>query len=87
MFSPAALLALVESRVFTRAGARAGSTLDVGELIHAYGRELVQRDPARALEYYMLAARAARDALPVKGRLLRELLTESKAYGAPPTCG
>jgi hypothetical protein len=34
-----------------------------------------------ALEYYMLAARAAGDALPVKGRLLLELLTESKAYG------
>ncbi len=53
----------------------------MGELIHAYGRQFLHRNVQLALEYYMLAARAAGDALPVKGRLLLELLTESKAYG------
>ena len=61
--------------------AMAGSQ-DVGELVHAYGRQFLHRRVQLALEYYMLAARAAGDALPAKGRLLKELLTESKAYGA-----
>ena len=64
------------------AGGRGGvAAVDAGELMHLYGRDFLGRDPRMALEYYMLAARAAGDSLPVKGRLLRELLTESKAYG------
>ena len=63
------------------AGGQAVGPQNVGELIHAYGRQFVHRNVQLALEYYMLAARAAGDALPVKGRLLLELLTESKAYG------
>ena len=64
------------------AGGRGGvAAVDAGELVHLYGRDFLGRDPRMALEYYMLAARAAGDSLPVKGRLLRELLTESKAYG------
>ena len=63
------------------AGGPGGASQDVGELVHAYGRQFLQRHVQLALEYYMVAARAAGDALPAKGRLLKELLTESKAYG------
>ncbi len=65
------------------AGGPGGASQDVGELVHAYGRQFLQRHVQLALEYYMLAARAAGDALPAEGRLLKELLTESKAYGVP----
>ena len=68
------------------AGGPGSGFQEVGELVHAYGRQFLQRHVQLALEYYMLAARAAGDALPAKGRLLKELLTESKAYGVCIQC-
>lgn len=52
-----------------------------GRLLHQYGRSLVHGNIALALEYYMLSAAAQGGSLQVRGALLRELLTESKAYG------
>ncbi|KAL4859943.1 Nuclear pore complex protein NUP93A [Chlorella vulgaris] len=62
-------------------GGGGGRALDVGSLIHRYGKEFLYTDPQLALEYYMLAAAALGGSVQVKGQLLRELLVESKAYG------
>lgn len=53
----------------------------VGGIIHQYAHSLVHGDVALALEYYMLAAAAMGGSLGVRGALLKELLSESKAYG------
>jgi nuclear pore complex protein Nup93 len=52
-----------------------------GRLLHQYGRSLAHGDAELALEYYMLSAAAQGGGLAVRGALLRELLTESRAYG------
>lgn len=54
----------------------------VGALAHQYGRSLLHGDLSVALEYYMLAATTQGGSAAVRGSLLRELLTEGKAYGA-----
>jgi hypothetical protein len=56
--------------------------MDIGAYVHLYGREFVHTDVRLALEYYLAAARVQGDTNAVRGRLLRELLTESRAYGA-----
>lgn len=56
--------------------------MDIGAYVHLYGREFVHTDVRLALEYYLAAARVQRDTPAARGRLLRELLTESRAYGA-----
>lgn len=53
----------------------------IGSLIHQYGHSLIHGDVKLALEYYMLAASALGGSLGVRGALLKELLSESKAYG------
>ncbi|KAK9915316.1 hypothetical protein WJX75_007541 [Coccomyxa subellipsoidea] len=55
--------------------------LDIAALVHRYGRSFVHSSPDVALEYYMQAAGIRGDTLEVKGQLLRELLTESNAFG------
>lgn len=52
-----------------------------GRLLHQYGLSLIHGDVGLALEYYMLSAAAQGGSLGIRGSLLRELLTESKAYG------
>ena len=52
-----------------------------GRLLHQYGRSLIHGNVPLALEYYMLSASAQGGSLQIRGALLRELLTESKAYG------
>jgi nuclear pore complex protein Nup93 len=52
-----------------------------GRLLHQYGLALIHGDVGLALEYYMLSAAAQGGSLSIRGSLLRELLTESKAYG------
>jgi hypothetical protein len=56
--------------------------MDIGAYVHLYGREFVHTDVRLALEYYLAAARVQGDTPAARGRLLRELLTESRAYGA-----
>lgn len=56
--------------------------MDIGAYVHLYGREVVHTDVRLALEYYLAAARVQGDSPTARGRLLRELLTESRAYGA-----
>ena len=41
--------------------------LDVGALIHRYGKEFLYKEPPLALEYYMLAAAAMGDTLQARG--------------------
>lgn len=55
--------------------------MDVGAYVHLYGREFVHTDVRLALEYFLAAARLQGDSPAARGRLLRELLTESRAYG------
>lgn len=55
--------------------------LDAAELLRGYGARFVRSDSDAALQYYMLAAAAGGGGLELKGRLLRELLVESKDYG------
>ncbi|CAL5221540.1 g3750 [Coccomyxa viridis] len=55
--------------------------LDIASLVHRYGRSFVHSEPDVALEYYMRAAQLKGDTLEVKAQLLRELLTESNAFG------
>lgn len=55
--------------------------MDIGAYVHLYGREFVHTDVRLALEYYLAAARVQGDTPAVRGKLLRELLTESRAYG------
>ena len=57
-------------------------SMDIGAYVHLYGREFVHTDVRLALEYYLAAARVQGDTPAARGRLLRELLTESRAYGA-----
>ncbi|KFM27199.1 Uncharacterized protein F751_4469 [Auxenochlorella protothecoides] len=52
-----------------------------GRLVHRYAREFLPVDAELALEHYMLAADAMGGSLEVRGRLLRELLVESRAFG------
>ncbi|KAI8465435.1 MAG: Nup93/Nic96-domain-containing protein [Monoraphidium minutum] len=58
-----------------------GPPLDVPELLRGYGQRFVRSDSEVALQYYMLAAAAGGGGIELKGRLLRELLVESKDYG------
>ena len=55
--------------------------VDTGELLHAYGAQFVSRAPEIGLEYYILAAEAMGNDKQVKAQLLKELLTESNAFG------
>jgi nuclear pore complex protein Nup93 len=59
-------------------GPAAGS---VADLLRQYGRAFLHADPELALQYYMLAGSAAGGGGRARGALLRELLTESRAYG------
>lgn len=60
----------------------------MGAYVHLYGREFVHTDVRLALEYFLAAARLQGDSVATRGRMLRELLTESRAYGEAPlsTC-
>jgi len=51
------------------------------KIVHQYAYSLIHHDIALALEYYMIASMVMGGSLEVKGRLLKELLTESQAYG------
>lgn len=61
------------------AGVRGG--INVGDLIHHYGAQFVAKAPEIALEYYILAAEAMGNGKETKAQLLKELLTESNAFG------
>mmetsp|Transcript_10427 Transcript_10427/g.20614 ORF Transcript_10427/g.20614 Transcript_10427/m.20614 type:complete len:791 (+) Transcript_10427:141-2513(+) len=49
--------------------------------VHQYAYSLIHQDVSLALEYYIIASLVMGGSLEVKGRLLKELLTESHAYG------
>ncbi len=61
------------------------AALEPGQLVKQYGQQFLSTAPALALEYYMQAAQLLGDALgdvrDVRGKLLRELLTQSNAFG------
>lgn len=52
-----------------------------GHVIHRYAHQFAAYAPEVALEYYMLAAMALGNDRHTKATLLRELLTESNAFG------
>ena len=58
-----------------------GAGLELGTLIQRYGQSFAASAPDIALEYYMLAAQAMGGTADAKGRLLRDLLTQSNAFG------
>lgn len=55
--------------------------VDVGQLIHRYGKEFVYTDPALALEYYMLAADALGGSVQVSGAAAG---TAARVWGTRP---
>ena len=55
--------------------------MEPGKLIQQYGLQFARSACEIALEYFMLAARALGNDKQTKARLLRELLTESNAFG------
>lgn len=57
------------------------SGVHAGQLIHHCGLQFARSAPEIALEYYMLAAQALGNDRQTKAKLLRELLTESNAFG------
>ena len=61
------------------AGSKDGT--EPGKLIHQYGLQFARSAYEIALEYFMLAAKALGNDKQTKARLLRELLTESNAFG------
>lgn len=63
--------------------ASAGSPLDVdlAAQVAAFGGRYTTTDSTTALHYYMLAAALAGGGAKEQGRLLRELLVQSKDYG------
>lgn len=61
------------------AGAKQG--VNAGQVIHRYGLQFAAQAPDIALEYYMLASQALGNDRLTKARLVRELLTESNAFG------
>jgi hypothetical protein len=61
------------------AGAKQG--VQPGKVIHHYAQQFAGNAPEIALEYYMLAALALGNDKQTKASLLRELLTESNAFG------
>lgn len=61
------------------AGSKGG--VEPGKLIHQYGLQFARSAPEVALEYFMLASQALGNDKLTKARLLRELLTESNAFG------
>ena len=63
------------------ADAGSKSAAEPGKLIHQYGLQFARNAPDIALEYFMLAAQALGNERHTKARLLRELLTESNAFG------
>lgn len=56
-------------------------SFDVALMVQSYGRKFVHQDSRTALHYYMLAAALSGGGMAVRGRLLRELLAESRDYG------
>ena len=63
------------------ASAAVAQGVDAGQVIHQYALHFAAGAPEMALEYYMLAAQALGDDKQTRARLLRELLTESNAFG------
>ena len=61
------------------AGAKQG--VNPGQVIHRYGLQFAAQSPDIALEYYMLASQALGNDRLTKAKLVRELLTESNAFG------
>ena len=59
----------------------ASPQVEAAPLIQRYGQSFAPTAPDIALEYYMLAAQAAGGGTDAKGRLLRDLLTQSNAFG------
>lgn len=49
--------------------------------VHQYAYSLIHRDVSLALEYYIATSMLMGGSVQLKGKLLRELLTESHAYG------
>lgn len=49
--------------------------------VHQYAYSLIHRDISLALEYYFMASMLMGGSVQLKGKLLKELLTESHAYG------
>ena len=54
---------------------------DAALLIQQYGQSFAATSPDIALEYYMRSAEAAGGGAEAKGALLRDLLTQSNAFG------
>ena len=52
-----------------------------GRVVHQYAYSLIHYDVSLSLEYYIIASLIMGGSLEVKGKLLKELLTESQAYG------
>lgn len=49
--------------------------------VHQYAYSLIHRDISLALEYYVISSMIMGGSVQLKGKLLKELLTESHAYG------
>lgn len=56
-------------------------SVDAAPLIQRYGQSFAATAPDIALEYYMQAAQAAGGSADAKGQLLKDLLTQSNAFG------
>ena len=68
-------------QVWSLGGAKDQTGIEASALIQRYGQSYAAAAPEIALEYYMLAAEAAGGSVEVKGQLLRDLLTQSNAFG------
>jgi len=55
---------------------------DLAGQLAAFGRRYVHTDSITALQYYMLAAALAGGGINQQGKLFRELLVQSRDYGA-----
>jgi hypothetical protein len=55
---------------------------DLAGQLAAFGRRYVTTDSITALQYYMLAAAVSGRGMKEQGKLFRELLVQSRDYGA-----
>ena len=59
----------------------ASETSVASDIVHRHAKGLIHRDITLALEYYIITALMMGGSTERKGKLLKELLTESHAYG------
>ncbi|KAK9812585.1 hypothetical protein WJX73_010575 [Symbiochloris irregularis] len=78
------LIALLHHEIWDAGGAKDQTSspgMDPAVLLQRYGQSFAATAPQIALEYYMLAAQAAQGTPEAKARLLKDLLSESNAFG------